>query len=179
MTTINFRMKCLPRIQLYPMSKLATSNVSISLCLFSPAPQDTSRSIRPMGVDDYPGMIPWNVSCTGVKSVKLRPISIKVFLIMRFNEAPLSINILATLCHLIGILMMNGKFLSDSSVSGWSSGPNEMSTPDHLILLPGLIHWARLISRWSFFPCVLEAIGMLPLKITLISAISSSPLGSS
>jgi hypothetical protein len=34
---------------------------------------------------------------------------------------------------------MNDKFLSDSSVSGWSSGPNEMSTLDHIILLPGLI----------------------------------------
>jgi hypothetical protein len=55
-----------------------------------------------MGVDACPGMIPWNVSCTGVRSDKLRPISMKIFLIMRFNEAPLSINVLATLCRLIG-----------------------------------------------------------------------------
>jgi hypothetical protein len=38
----------------------------------------------------------------------------KVFLMIRFNEAPLLINVLATLCHLI----MNDKFLSYSSVSG-------------------------------------------------------------
>jgi hypothetical protein len=62
-----------------------------------------------------------------------------VLLIKRFNEAPLSIIVLATLCHPIGILTMNGKFLSDSSVIGWSSGPNEISTSDHLILLPGSI----------------------------------------
>jgi hypothetical protein len=42
----------------------------------------------------------------------------KVFLIMRFNEAPLSINVLATLCRPIVSLTTNGKFLSDSSVSG-------------------------------------------------------------
>jgi hypothetical protein len=58
-------------------------------------------------------------------------------LIKRFNEAPLSIIVLATLCRPIGILMMNGKFLSDSSVIGWSFGPNEISTSDHLILLTG------------------------------------------
>jgi hypothetical protein len=71
----------------------------------------------------------------------------KVFLIMRFNEAPLSINILVTLCRSIGILMMNDKFLPDSFVSGWSSSLNEMSTLDYLILLPGSIYWVRLISR--------------------------------
>jgi hypothetical protein len=60
-----------------------------------------------MGVDDYPGMIPRKVSCTGVNSAKLRPISMKVFLIIKFSEAPLS---------------MKGRFLSDSSVSQWSSG---------------------------------------------------------
>jgi hypothetical protein len=58
MTAMNFNRKALPRIQLYPMLKLATSNISISLCLFSPISQDTSRLMRPMGVDDYPGMIP-------------------------------------------------------------------------------------------------------------------------
>jgi hypothetical protein len=71
----------------------------------------------------------------------------KIFLIMRFNEAPLSINVLATLCRLIDILTTNGKFLSNSFASWWSSGPNEISTLNHLILLPGLIHWAKLISR--------------------------------
>jgi hypothetical protein len=161
------------------MSKLTTSNVSISLRLFSPIPQDTFRSMHPMGVDDCPVMIPWNVSCMGVKSAKLRLISMKVFLIMRFNKAPLSINVLATLCHLIGMLTMNDMFLSDSSVSGWSSGPNEISTSDHLILLPGSIHWAMLISHWSFFPCVLEAIDKLLLEIMLIFTICSSLLGSS
>jgi hypothetical protein len=104
MTAINLKRKGLPRLQLYPMLKLATSNVSISLRLFSPVPQDSSRSMCPMRVDAYPGMIPWNVSCTGVKSDNLRPISMTVFLIMRFNEAPLSINALATLCRLIRIL---------------------------------------------------------------------------
>jgi hypothetical protein len=83
-----------------------------------PVPHDTSRSMRPMGVDACPGMIPWNMSCTGVRSDKLRPISMKVFLIMRFNEVPLSINVLATLCHPIRILTTSGKFLSDSSVTG-------------------------------------------------------------
>jgi hypothetical protein len=35
--------------------KLTTSNVSISMRFFSPVPQDTSKSMRPMGVDDCPG----------------------------------------------------------------------------------------------------------------------------
>jgi hypothetical protein len=73
--------------------------------------------MRHMGVDVCPGMISWNVSCIGVKSDNLRSISMKVFLIMRFNEAPLSINVLATLCHPIEILMMSGRILLDSSVS--------------------------------------------------------------
>jgi hypothetical protein len=47
-------------------------------------------------------------------SDKLRPISMKVLLIMRFNEAPLSINVLATLCRPFGILMTSDRFLSDS-----------------------------------------------------------------
>jgi hypothetical protein len=92
-----------------------------------------------MLVDDCPRMILWNILYTGVKSAKLRPISIKVFLIMRFNEVPLSINVLVTVCRPIGILTTNDKFLSDSSVSGWSFGQNEISTLDHLILLPGSI----------------------------------------
>jgi hypothetical protein len=54
----------------------------------------------------------------GVKSFRLRLISMKVFFMIRFNEAPLSINFLATLCHPIGILTTNDKFLSDSSVFG-------------------------------------------------------------
>jgi hypothetical protein len=110
----------------------------------------------------------------GVNLPKLSPISIKVFLIIKFSEAPLSIKVLATLCHPIDILTMKGSFLSDSSVSGWSSGLNEMSASDHLILLPGSIHWERLISCWSFFPYVLEVISMLPPNITLISPIYSS-----
>jgi hypothetical protein len=59
----------------------------------------------------------------------------KVFLMMRFNEAPLSIGVLATLCHPIGSLTTKGKFRSDSSVYGWSYGPNEMSMSDDLIIL--------------------------------------------
>jgi hypothetical protein len=152
MTTIKLRRKGLPKIQLYPMLKLATLNVSISLRLFSSVPQDTSRSMCLMGVDDCPGMIPCKVSCTGVSSAKLRPISMKVFLIIKFNEAPLSIKFLATLWRPIRILTMKDRFLSDSSVSGWSSGLNEMSALDHPILLPGSICRTRLISRWSFFP---------------------------
>jgi hypothetical protein len=66
-----------------------------------------------MGVDDYPGMTLRNVSCMGAKSFKLRPTSMKVFLMMRFNEATLSINVLVTLCHPIDSLTTNGKFLSD------------------------------------------------------------------
>jgi hypothetical protein len=42
----------------------------------------------------------------------------KVFLMIRFNEAPLSINVLTTLCRPIGSLTTNDKFLSDSSISG-------------------------------------------------------------
>jgi hypothetical protein len=137
MTAINLRRKCLPRIQLYSMLKLATLNANISLHLFSPDPQDTFRSMHPMGVNDCPGIIPWKVSCTRVNSVKLRPISMKVFLIIKFSEAPLSIKVLATLCRSIRILMTKGRFLSDNFVSGWSSGPNEMSALDHFILLPG------------------------------------------
>jgi hypothetical protein len=174
MIVINFRRKDLPKIQLYLMLKLAILNVSIFLRLFSPAPRDTSRLMHPMGVDNYPGMIPWTMSCTGVNLPKLSPISMKVFLIIKFSEAPLSIKVLTTLCHPIGILTMKGSLLSDSSVSGWSSGLNEMSASDHLILLLGSIHWARLISCWSFFPCVLEVISMLPPNITLISPIYSS-----
>jgi hypothetical protein len=56
MTAINFRRKGLSRMQLYPMLKVATLNINISLCLFSPIPQHTSRSICSMGVDDYHGM---------------------------------------------------------------------------------------------------------------------------
>jgi hypothetical protein len=52
----------------------------------------------------------------------------KVFLIIKFSEAPLSIKVLATLCRSIRILTTKGKFLSDNSVSGWSSGPNKMPT---------------------------------------------------
>jgi hypothetical protein len=55
MIVMNFRRKGLPKMQLYPISKLATSNV-ISLHLLSPIPQDTSRSMRPIGVDDCPRM---------------------------------------------------------------------------------------------------------------------------
>jgi hypothetical protein len=75
MTTMNLKRKGHPMMQLYPMSKLATSNVSISLRLFSHVPQDTFRSMHHMGVDACPGMIPWNVSCTGVKSDNLEGLS--------------------------------------------------------------------------------------------------------
>jgi hypothetical protein len=98
----------------------------------------------------------------------------KIFLIIKLSKAPLSIIVLATLWCPIRILMTKGRFLSDRFASGWSSGLNERSILDHLILLLGSIHWARLISCWSFFPCVLEARDMLPLKITLISPIYSS-----
>jgi hypothetical protein len=54
----------------------------------------------------------------GVRSDKLRPISMKVLFIIRFNEAPLSINVLATLCRPINILTMSGRFFSDSSMMG-------------------------------------------------------------
>jgi hypothetical protein len=160
------------------MSKLVTSKVSISLLLFSPDPQDTFRSMHLIGVDDCPAMIQWKMSCTVVNSARLRPISMKVFLIIKFSEAPLLIKVLATLCHPIGISMMKGRFLSDNSMSRWSSDLNEISTSDHLILLPGSICWARLISRWSFFPYILEVMDMLPPKMSLISAICSSPSGS-
>jgi hypothetical protein len=175
---MNFRGKGLLRMQLYPMSKLPTSNVSMSLRLLFPIPQDTSKLMCLMGVVDCPRISSWNVSCTGTRSDRLRSIPMKVFLMIRINEASLSISVLATLCRPIGNLTTNGKFLSDSYVSGWSSGLNDISTSDHFIILPGSMRWAKLISRSSFFPCVFKAMDMLPLKITLISPICSSPLGS-
>jgi hypothetical protein len=178
MTAMNLRRKGLSRMQLYSMSKLATSNISISLCLLSPVPQDTSKSMRPIGVDDYPGMTPWNMSCIGIRSDKLRLISMKVFLMIRFNEAPLSINVLAILGRPIGNLTMNGKFCSDRSVSRWSSSLNDISTSDHFILLPDSMPWDKLISYSSFFPCVFKAMDMLPPWIMLISPIYSSLPGS-
>jgi hypothetical protein len=75
-----------------------------------PGPQDNSRSMRPMGVDDCPRITPGKVSCIGVRSAKLRLISMNVFLIMRFSEAPLSTRVFATLCRLIGRLITKGKF---------------------------------------------------------------------
>jgi hypothetical protein len=175
---MNFKRKGLPRIQLYLMSKLATSNVNISLCLLSPVPQDTSKLISPMGVDDCPRMTSWNVSCIGIRSDRLRPILMKVFLMIRFNEAPLLISVLTTLRCLMGNMTTNGKFLSDNSIFGWSSGLNNISTSDHFIIFPGSMRWAKLISYLSLFPCVFEAMDMLPLKIMLISPIYSSPSGS-
>jgi hypothetical protein len=79
------------------MLKLVTLNVSISLFLLSPDPQDTSRSMHPMGVDDCPRITPWNVSCTEVRSARFRLSSMKVFLIMRLRDAPLS----TSLGHLV------------------------------------------------------------------------------
>jgi hypothetical protein len=177
MTAINFRRKGLPRIQLYPMLKLVTSNVNISLHLLSPDPQDTSRSMRLMGVDNWPGVTPWKVSCIGVRSAKWRPISMNVFLMMRLSEAQLSIRVLATLCRPIGSLTMNDKFQLDSSISRRSLGPNEMLVSDHFIHLSGSICWAKLISLLSFFPYAFEVMGMLTPNITLISSIWSSLSG--
>jgi hypothetical protein len=74
--------------------------------------------MRPLGVDDYPEITPWNVPCTRVKFDRLRPISMKVFLVMRFSKASLSTRVLATLCHPIESLIMKGKFRLDSYVSG-------------------------------------------------------------
>jgi hypothetical protein len=62
-----------------------------------------------------------------------------VVLMMRLREALLSIRVLNTLCHLIGSLTAKGKFRLDSSIIGWSSGPNEMSISDHFILLSSLM----------------------------------------
>jgi hypothetical protein len=45
-------------MQLYLMLKLATSNVSTSRRLLSPILQDTSSSMRSMGVDDYLELTP-------------------------------------------------------------------------------------------------------------------------
>jgi hypothetical protein len=103
-----------------------------------------------MGVDHCPRITSWNVSCTGVRSDRLRTISMNVFLIMRLKEAPLSTRVLATLCHPIRSLTTKGKFRLESSVSRWSSGTNEMS-----------------VSTTSFF---FEAMDMLHPKITLISS---------
>jgi hypothetical protein len=67
--------------------------------------------MHPIGVDDYPRITPWNVSCIEVRFDRLRPISMKVFLMMRFTDASLSIRVLVTLCHPIGSLTMKDKFL--------------------------------------------------------------------
>jgi hypothetical protein len=86
---------------------------------------------------DGSGRLPRDNPEEGVMSAKLRPISMNVFLIMRLREAPLSINVLATLCHPIDIFTTKGKFLLNSSVSGWSSGPNVILMLDLFIILPG------------------------------------------
>jgi hypothetical protein len=99
------------------MSMLVTSNVSVSLRLLSPDPQDSSTSMHPMGVDGCPGIIPWNMLCTRVRAHMLRPISMNAILIMWLREATLSIRVLATLCHSIGSLTMKGKIQLESSVS--------------------------------------------------------------
>jgi hypothetical protein len=81
-------------------------------------PADTSWLMCPIGVDNCLGMTLWNMSCTGIRSDRLRPISMKVFLMIGFNETKLWISVLATLCHPISNLTTNGKFLLDSSISG-------------------------------------------------------------
>jgi hypothetical protein len=48
---------------------------------------DTMRLMCPMGIDDYSRITSWNVSCTGVRSAKLRSILMNVFLMMRLSEA--------------------------------------------------------------------------------------------
>jgi hypothetical protein len=70
---------------------------------------------------------------------QVEAISMKVFFIIKFSDVQLSIRVLVTSCRPIGILTTKGKFLSDNSMSGWSSDPNEISTLDHLILLLGTI----------------------------------------
>jgi hypothetical protein len=66
--------------------------------------------MRLMGVDDCPRMTPWNMSWTGVKSDRSTLISMNVFLMIRLRDAPLSINVLATLWLPIGRLITKGKF---------------------------------------------------------------------
>jgi hypothetical protein len=139
-----------------------------------------SQTTRHLHIDapNRGGWLAWNNIVEGimhgVRSVKLRPISINVFLMMRLSEAPLSMRVLATLCRPIRSLTTKGKFRLDNFVVGWSSGPNEMSTLDHFIHRSGSMRWAKLISLSSFFPCVFEAMYKLPPKITLISSIWSS-----
>jgi hypothetical protein len=113
-----------------------------------------------------------------VRSARLRPISMKVFLIMRLRDASLSIRVLATLCRPIESLTTKGKFRLDNFVSRWSSCPNEMSMLDHFNLLFGSLRWARLISLSSFFPYVFKTMDTLPPNISLISSIWSSLSGS-
>src|SRR3954463_12275602 len=57
--------------QKYGLLRSATSNQIDSLLKFSSVPKMTSSRIRPMGVQDRPGTIPWNV-------VRLRSISLSV-----------------------------------------------------------------------------------------------------
>jgi hypothetical protein len=57
-----------------PDVKAGDLNVNNSSHILSPEPQDTSRLICPIGVNDWPNIMSWNVSCTGVRSAKLRPI---------------------------------------------------------------------------------------------------------
>jgi hypothetical protein len=63
-----------------------------------------------------------------------------VFLVMGLSEVPLFTRVLSTLCRPIWSLTTKGKSQLDSSVSRWSSGPNEMSVSDHFILLSSSIH---------------------------------------
>jgi hypothetical protein len=61
MTAMNLRRKRPPRMQLWTILMLVTSNFNVPQRLLSHDLHDTSKSMYPMGVDDCPGMTSWNV----------------------------------------------------------------------------------------------------------------------
>ena len=48
----------LPRMAWYEDSKLATSNLMYSIRKFCSVPNVTGRVIEPIGVEEFPGMMP-------------------------------------------------------------------------------------------------------------------------
>src|SRR3954463_12082449 len=64
--------------QKYGLLRSATSNQIGSLLKFSSVPKMTSSQMRPMGVQDNPGTIPWKVVRLRSRSLSVSPSLIKV-----------------------------------------------------------------------------------------------------
>src|SRR4051812_50020533 len=62
-----------PKMKWYGVLRSATSNQVGSLLKISSVPKMTSNRMRPMGVHDRPGTIPWNVVRLDNRSLSVRP----------------------------------------------------------------------------------------------------------